>query len=168
MNGLTESIKPLISYEREFKAYTDEQKLETKKNADVYLDIFGLVKLGDDAEYQPVLYRVRGSKMKKMLDAFKAIPKGKGYSEYAYNIETFQPQGKQYWDINVSPDLSERLRVTDIIELDKQIAEFIGQSNRQIMAQHMRHAVNPVGAKFMSATTVIDAEVEELDDSLPF
>lgn len=154
------------------RGYTDEQKLAAKKNADVYLDVFGLVKLGEDAEWEPVLYRVRGTKMKKMLDAFKAIPKDKAYSEYAYTLETFQPTGKQYWDITVSPDLSERLRVSDIIALDKQIGEFIAESNRQIMSQHMRHATNPVGERFMNASNnakVIDAEVEEvLDDEIPF
>lgn len=151
--------------------YTDEQKAAAKKNADVYLDVFGLVQLGDDAEWKPVLYRVRGMKMKKMQDAFKAIPKDKAYSEYAYKLETFQPTGKTYWDMNVSPDLSERLRVSDIITLDKQIGEFITESNRQIMSQHMRNSTNAVGARFMAGDNakVIDAEVvEELDDSLPF
>lgn len=153
------------------RAYTDEQKLAAKKNADVYLDIFGLVQLGDNEEWEPVLYRVRGSKMKKMLDAFKAIPKDKAFSEYAYTLETFQPTGKQYWDINVSPDLSQRLRISDIISLDKDIATFITESNRQIMTQHMRQSTNPVGDRFMKASDnakIIDVEAEELDDELPF
>lgn len=150
------------------KNHTDEEKAATKENADVYLDIFSLVQMGDE-EWHPVLYRVRGTKLMKMINVFRAIPKDKIFSEYAYNIETFQPDGKTYWDINVTADLSTRLPITDIIQADKEIVAFIAESNRATVAKHMQARSGNVANSFAAAAdkaTVIDAV--ELDDELPF
>ena len=150
------------------KSHSDEEKAATKENADVYLDIFGLVQFGDE-EWVPVLYRVRGSKLMKMINVFRAIPKDKIFSEYAYDIETFQPEGKTYWDINVKPDLKTKLRITDIIQHDKEIASFIAESNRATMAKHMSARGDTVAQNFSKAadkaTVITDVE---LDDELPF
>jgi len=148
--------------------YSDEEKASTKENADVYLDIFGLVQMGDD-EWHSVLYRVRGSKLMKMINVFKAIPKDKAFSEFAYDIETFQPEGKVYWDINVSPDLSTKLRISDIIAFDKEIQAYISDSNRSIMTAHMRYRNTSVANNFAEAASkaIIINDVE-LDDELPF
>jgi len=148
------------------RAYSAEEKEATRKLAECYLDIFGFVKLGDD-ENHPVVYRVRGSKIMTIMNAFRAVPKDKKFSEFEYEIETFQPEGKQYWDIKINPDMSERLPIAPILAYDAEINDYITESNLAVISSHRKNQASEAGDKL----TTINAKVVSAtlsDDDLPF
>ncbi len=149
--------------------YTQEEKDATKKLAECYLDIFGFVSFGNEDEPEngyPVLYRVRGSKLMKMLNAFRAVPKDKQFSEYNYKIETFQPDGKQYWDITVTPDLSKRLPILPILSYDAEIRDLIAEDRLAVITSYKKHQDKKTEENLTQTNTKV---VNSLDDNeLPF
>lgn len=163
-----------IALGRKFgSAHTAEAKEATKKLAETYLDIFGFVSFGEEEEEQhPVMFRVRGGKLKKMLDAFNAIPKDKRYSQYRYNLEVFQPEGKTYWDMTVEPDMSQILPIAPILTFDAEVVKLIQDSNNYVLSAYKKNRVNSVENGFEASAKSSMADVTSkphMDDSeIPF
>lgn len=154
---------------RKFGAkYSTEEKASTRKLAETYLDIFGLVKFGDD-DWQEVLYRVRGSKIITMLNAFKSLPKDKKYSQYSYKIETFQPEGQTYWDITIEPDMSQVLSIGSVLEYDGRILDNIRENNDYVLKEHTKNRTSNLGNDLAStAKTKTSKIIDEDDMEIPF
>ncbi len=149
------------------KRYTDEEKEATKSLAEYYMDIFGFVTFGDTEH--PVMWRVRGTKMKQMKDAFRSIPKGRHVCEYAFRLETEQPSGKQYWNIKVTPDLSKPLPISPILGYDAEILEFVNESNRQVISEYKRSAGRKTEDTLVKANSkLIDVTNTTDEEELPF
>ncbi len=175
-NDFTEEILDSlggVALGRKFgKQYTDEEKLATKKLAETYMDIFGFVKFDTDEEY-PVMFRVRGSKLMKMGNAFKALPKDKRYSQYNYKLETFQPSGKTYWDMTVEPDMSELLPITPILQYDAAVLDYIRESNNAVLTAHTKNrgskAEDTIAASVVAKMVDVTPKKVVLDDDeIPF
>jgi len=150
------------------RKYSDEEKAATRDNAETYLDIFGFVSF-DGGEDHPVLYRVRGTKLMKFLDAFKAVPKGTRYSQYSYDLETFQPDGKQYWDVSIAPDMSQVLPIMPILEYDAAVLEYIKSSNEEVMTSYKRNSGNKFGDTMAENMKNVTPEYTDVtDDEMPF
>lgn len=153
------------------RQYSDEDKEASKKNASVYFDIFGLVDIGD-GEQRPVMFRTRGGKMFRMSEAFKSVPKGKEYSQYAFNIEALQevdPATKKvsdYWTIKVVPDMSQVLPISPILAYNAEVNEYIKATNESIIRQFKQNAGRKAEDVLVESVTAETAEA--FDDSLPF
>ncbi len=129
------------------KAYSEDEKAATKDLADTYADVFGFATF--DGEQYPCVLRVRGGKLKAILDAFNAVPKDKRYSQYNYILETEQPmvknkstgamEQKDYWTIKVTPDMSEILPITPILAFDSAVMEYIREINHQVVEAHKKN-----------------------------
>ena len=152
--------------------FSDEEKEESKKNASVYYDIFGLVDIGD-GEQRPVLFRTRGGKMFKMSQAFQSVPKGKEYSQYNFKLEALQevdPKTKKvsdYWTINVTPDLSKVLPISPILAYDAEIKDFIGATNDNIIRQFKQNAGRKAENTLVETASASMPSID-IDDDLPF
>ena len=157
-----------IALGRKFgKAYSDEEREATRKLAECYLEIFGFVTFGD-AEPEPVVYRVRGKKLMKFLDAFRAVPKGKRFSQYAYKLTTDQPEGKTFWDINITPDLSKVLPLLPILKYDEEIMSHIQKDNLEVIASYKRNKNAATGAKLVEDNINEPLTINNDDSDLPF
>jgi hypothetical protein len=161
-----------IALGRKFgRQYSDEEKEASKKNASVYFDIFGLVDIGD-GEQRPVLFRTRGGKMFRMSEAFKSIPKGKEYSQYAFNLEALQevdPTTKKvsdYWTIKVVPDMSKVLPISPILAYNAEVNDYIKATNESIIRQFKQNAGRK--AEDVLVESVTAETTEPFDDTLPF
>lgn len=147
------------------KNLTQEERDKQRELAETYMNIFGLVTFGDDEPY-PVVYRVRGSKIVDFSEAFNSLPKGKDFTLYNYELETYQPtdektgKAKSYWSVKITPDLSEPLPIAPILAYDAEIQEFIKEENLRVLEEHKQNKVSTGLAK--SANTI------EIDDELPF
>lgn len=147
---------------------SDDEKELNRKKGEFYMDIFGLVTVdGSDEEY-PVLYRVRGYKIRKMSDAFNSIPNGQDPNLYSYKLETEQPEGKTWWDLLVTPDLSEVLPVAPILQYNKEIEDFIQGHNEYVSERWKANRKNTVENEIVANAQVIEAEIVTDDDELPF
>jgi hypothetical protein len=160
------------------KRYTDEQKEATRKLAEVYMDIFGFVRFGKSEEQIPVVYRVRGTKMMQLGDAFDAVPKDKKYFHYEYKLSTYQPIDEKtkkplkYWSIKVSPQMDKVLSLKSIMQFDTEVNEFINEHNKKIIESHKRNRERNAESQLANEASakVINAKIlpAELDDELPF
>lgn len=146
------------------KRYSAEEKEATRNLAELYTDIFGFVSW-EGQEETPVVYRTRGTKAVKMENAFSSVPKDKQFSLYNYSIETFQPEGKQYFDIEVIPDMSKTLPIMPILGYDKEIQEYVTEHNLRVISAHKQKTKDITTIKVVNNNTT---DIEELDDELPF
>lgn len=162
------------------KNFSAEEKEVTKKLAEVYSDIFGLVRFGNDTTQHPVVYRVRGMKIKVTGDAFQAVPKDKKYWYYEYKLETYQgidektKQRNKYWSLKVTPDMSKVLPLTPIMAFDKEIVELMAADNARVVQQHKGNR-NKVAERTMAkeasagiTATILPPIDKDLNDELPF
>ena len=153
------------------RKFTDEEKEVTKKLAGVYMDVFGFVDIGD-GEQRPVMFRTRGGKMFKLSEAFKSLPKGKEFSQYAFDIEALQevdPTTKKvsdYWTVKVVPDMSKTLPITPILAFDGEVQEYIKSTNENIIQQFRQNAGKRAEDILVNSVTAHTAET--FDEELPF
>lgn len=167
MNDIPDSLGGNALGRKFGKNFTDEEKAATRKLAECYMDIFGFVRFEGSEESYPVLYRVRGTKMKQMDEAFRAVPKGKYSSMYEYALETYQPEGKTYWSIKVTPDMSQTLPLKPILAYDAEVQEYINTTNLDVISSYKKNASKNTEDKFIAANaTTIEASSD--DDELPF
>lgn len=157
-----------IALGRKFGAqYSAEEKAAVKSLGDVYVDIFGIATFGD--EEIPCRYRIRGTKIKTILDAFKSVPKDKLMSQYNFKLETNQPEGTKYWDVNITPDMSKVLRLTsDIIKFDEDVHNFVKEENESIVAAYNNARANKTESNIIDSTLTDITPVDANDDELPF
>jgi len=148
------------------KNLSKEQIKAEQELAQCYLDIFGFARFDGEEEGHPVIYRVRGKKIMFMDEAFRAIPRGKNFSEFEYKIVTDQAD-TGYWTIEVTPEVSTPLPLTPILEYDKVVQDFVAEENRKVVAAFKQANDALVDDAFIDANSTTIA-VEDDDDDLPF
>ncbi len=155
------------------KKYSDEEKEASKKAATVYMDVFGIVTFGD--EEFPVLFRTQAGKMYRMGTAFDAIPKGKEFSQYSFNIEALQetdPKTKkvnEFWSIQVTPDLSKTLPISPILAFDKEVQEYISAVNESVLNQYRQNSRGYAEDNFVASVhKPVQVSAHIIEDDLPF
>lgn len=165
-----------LAFGRKFgKALRELPEADQKANkelAGAYLDIFGLVTFGENAPV-PCMFRTRGGKSMVINQAFESVPKDKKYSQYTFGLEAYQEtdektkKTKDYWSVKATPDMSQVLPITPILGFDKEIVEFIRETNHNVLEQH-KAARNKLEDSSGGVTAkVIHAEIFD-DSQLPF
>lgn len=156
---------------KELRTLSDDEQEANKKLAGTYADVFGLVTFGD-TDPVPCVLRVRGGKLKAILDAFNSVPKDKRYSQYNFDLETYQETDektkkvKAYWSIKVTPDMSQVLPITPILAFDGSVMDYIRDTNHQVLEQHKKNRAKLDNKTAGDGARVINAAL--LDDELPF
>lgn len=149
------------------KVYSEEERAANRKLAEYYMYVFGLVTFGD-SDPEPVLLRVRGGKIMTLGNAFKSIPKGKQPCQYGFKLEAYQPEGKTYWDIKVTPDLSTTLPIAPVIAYDAAIRQYIQEENLNVIQLHQEAKHKVAGDALVAGNAKRPLVLDDLDDSLPF
>lgn len=156
---------------KELRSLPESEQEANKKLAGTYADVFGLVTFGD-TDPVPCVLRVRGGKLKAILDAFNSVPKDKRYSQYNFDLETYQETDektkkvKAYWSIKVTPDMSQVLPITPILAFDGSVMDYIRDTNHQVLEQHKKNRAKLDNKTAGDGARVINAAL--LDDELPF
>lgn len=163
-----------IALGRKFgRKFSDEEKAATRDLAKVYLDVFGIVTFGD--EEFPVLFRTQAGKLARIAEAFEAVPKGKEFSQYSFDIEALQeinPKTKEvnkFWSIKVTPDLSKTLPIMPILAFDKEVQEYISAINEGILSQYRQNSRGYAEDTLVRAVhKPVQVSAHIIEDELPF
>lgn len=118
-----------------------EQLQANTEKAKSFMFIFGRVKFPEEDKYRLVDFRVGGKRIMEASNAFntRTIGKGNLISEYLYEMTLTANSKGVHPDLHITPDLSTKLNIEDIIADDEAIMAYIEEHNKRIMETHKKY-----------------------------
>lgn len=149
------------------KALSEEEAKKNKDSATVYMFVFGFAKV--DGEEVPAYMRLARGKMYNFGKALNSVPKDAVMAHYYFDmelVETETPSGDIGYNLEVEPDLRNKLPISDVLQFDREMLEWVSGENQKVIQKHL--SVNKGLNVPVAEPEMVDVTPDDLDDQIPF